>query len=135
MGLANKSFGELISITARDVHPPLYYMIVKLFLMVSRMFGMNYPPVAVAKLASVLPFFFCLLYGATRVRRHFGLLAAGLFSFLILSMPQLGGYTVEVRMYGYGLFFVTAGMLHAYELAVREEGSPNSMWDWAALFL
>lgn len=32
MGLAVQPLGELISITARDVHPPLYYMIVKLFL-------------------------------------------------------------------------------------------------------
>jgi len=137
MGLAGQSFGELISITARDVHPPLYYIIVKYFLMLTRLFGVDtkavpaegwhlasagYLPVVAAKLASVLPFFLCLLYGATKVRRHFGLLAAGLFGFLILSMPRLGEYTVEVRMYGYGLFFVTAGMLHAYELTLDEKG-------------
>ena len=79
--------------------------------------------VAAAKLASVLPFFLCLLYGAGKVRRHFGLLAAGLFGFLLLAMPQLGGYTVEMRMYGYALFFVTAGMLHAFELAL------DAVWD------
>lgn len=133
MGLANQSFGELISITARDVHPPLYYIIVKLFLMlfravggkgtVSSAAGLN--PVVVVKLASTVPFVLCLCYGAGKVRRHFGLLAAGLFCFLLLSMPALGGYTVEMRMYGYALFFVTAGMLHAYEL-VRDANDPLS---------
>ena len=39
MGLAGQSFGELISVTARDVHPPLYYMIVKLFLMLFQALG------------------------------------------------------------------------------------------------
>lgn len=142
MGLANQSFGELISITARDVHPPLYYMIVKLFLMPVRGLGMEADmlPVA-AKLVSVLPFFFCLFYAATKVRRHFGLLAAGLFGFLLLSMPELGGYTVEVRMYGYGLFFVTAAMLHAYELTLDEQNVSGAdgkrkgdKRNWAALF-
>ncbi len=147
MGLASQPFGELISITGRDVHPPLYYIIVKLFLMLLRGLGAgqwgaaampgsfpaampgSFPAtgtfslVAAAKLASVLPFFLCLLYGAGKVRRHFGLLAAGLFGFLLLAMPQLGGYTVEMRMYGYALFFVTAGMLHAYELAL------DALWD------
>ena len=32
MGLAGQPLGELIAITAADVHPPLYYMIVKVFL-------------------------------------------------------------------------------------------------------
>lgn len=139
MGLASQPFGELISITARDVHPPLYYVIVKLFLIFFRGLGADrwgaafvsgsgqaagpFALVAVAKLASVLPFFLCLLYGAGKVRRHFGLLAAGLFGFLLLAMPQLGGYTVEMRMYGYALFFVTAGMLHAFELAL------DAVWD------
>ncbi len=114
MGLAKSPLDELISITARDVHPPLYYMIVKLFLTVFG--GRMGSEVTVAKLASVLPFFLCLSYALTKVRKYFGMFAAGLFSFLLVTMPQLADYTVEVRMYGWALFFVTAGMLHAYEL-------------------
>lgn len=149
MGLAGQSFGELISVTARDVHPPLYYIIVKLFLMLFQVLGANsgaasasgtyaasglFTPVAVAKLVSVLPFSLCLLYGAVKVRKHFGLLAAGLFAFLVLAMPQLGGYMVEVRMYGYALFFVTAGMLHAYELTLDAD-KKSRIVNWMALSL
>lgn len=118
MGLAGQPLRELISITARDVHPPLYYLIVKLFLNLSGAAeGSIAAQVAAAKTTSVLPFFLCLLYAATKIRKNFGLLAAGLFSFLLLTMPQMADYTVEVRMYGYALFFITAGMIHAYELA------------------
>lgn len=141
MGLANQSCGRLISITARDVHPPLYYLIVKLFLTV---FGANAEnarqiaigqQVAIAKLVSVLPFFLCLLYAGTKVRKHFGMLAAGLFGFLLISMPQMADYTVEIRMYSYALFFVTAGMLHAYELACGEETRKKSYVNWIGLTL
>ena len=41
MGLASQPFGELISITARDVHPPLYYVIVKLFLIFFRVLAIQ----------------------------------------------------------------------------------------------
>lgn len=129
MGLADQSLGELVSITARDVHPPLYYLIVKLFLTITKTAqGTITAQVWAAKLVSVLPFFLCLLYAATKARRHFGMFVAGLFSFLLLTMPQMADYTVEVRMYGYALFFITAGMLHAYELA--EEGKTV---DWIFL--
>lgn len=122
MGLANQSFGELVSITARDVHPPLYYLIVKLFLIISGTAGGSITEqVAVAKLVSVLPFFLCSVYAAAKVRKYFGMLTAGLFNFLLLTMPQMADYTVEVRMYGYAVFFITAGMLHAYELAGIEK--------------
>lgn len=131
MGLADQPFGKLISITARDVHPPLYYMIVKLFQIVfgSIMGGIHL--VVIAKLVSALPFFFCILYAATKVRKHFGMLAAGIFSFLLLSMPQMADYTVEIRMYGYAVFFVMAGMLHAYEV-IHEKRKKNYA-NWIAL--
>ena len=118
MGLANQSCGKLVSITARDVHPPLYYMIVRLFLGISGgLKGDIAYQAAVAKLVSIAPFFLCMIYALTKVRKNFGMLTAGLFCFLLPAMPKLADYTVEVRMYGWALFFVTAGMLHAYELA------------------
>lgn len=132
MGLAVRPLGELISIAARDVHPPLYYMIVKLFLILFGTVG-SADYVVIAKLTSVLPFFLCIVYAATKVRKHFGFFSAGLFAFLVLTMPKLADYTVEVRMYGYALFFITAGMLHAYELACGGENGKRRYGNWAAL--
>ena len=89
MGLADQPRGKLISITARDVHPPLYYMIVKLFVDITGAFSGSIQPVAAAKLVSVLPFLLCDLYGMTLVRKRFGMLTAGLFCFLLSAMPGL----------------------------------------------
>lgn len=133
MGLASQPLGELVAITAKDVHPPLYYMIVKLFLELGKAMGSSMDQVVAAKLVSVLPFFLCFGYAVTKIRKDFGLLCAGLFVFLLLSMPQLAGYTVEMRMYGYALFFITAGMTHAYSLAGDRMDPKKSRWQWAAL--
>ena len=119
LGLANQPLGELISITAGDVHPPLYYMIVKLFLAFGTDSGIG-TQVALAKLASCGFFGLCIVLAAVKIRRNFGLLAAGLFAFLLVSMPQLSGYMVEMRMYGLSVFFLTAGMSIAYELTSQE---------------
>ncbi|MGN0377670.1 MAG: hypothetical protein ACI4ED_08545 [Suilimivivens sp.] len=124
MGLANQSCGDLISMTARDVHPPLYYLIVKLFL-TGTAEGDYLHQVVIAKLVSCLPFFLCILFSLYKIRKNFGLLTAGLFSFLVISMPQMADYTVEIRMYGYALLFVTVGMVTACEL-LRE--SRLSRW-------
>lgn len=114
MGFSIGSPKAAVALTARDVHPPLYYLIVNFVL---RLIPHNWAAqVAAAKVVSVVPFFLCLFYAVTKVRKHFGMLTAGLFGFLVISMPQLSFYTVEIRMYGYALFFVTAAMLHAYEL-------------------
>lgn len=137
MGLANRSFCELVSITARDVHPPLYYLIVKLFLTISGTAGGSMTAqVTVAKLVSVLPFFLCFIYAATKVRKYFGMLTAGLFVFLLITMPKMADYMVEIRMYGYTVFFITAGMLHAYELTGmgKIESESGSAKDAGAAF-
>ncbi len=122
MEFAKRSTSELISLTARDVHPPFYYMIVRFFLLMGRSLDFvgdgagQLPPEVLAKLVSVLPFVLLLIYAATTVRKHFGFLAAGIFSFSILTMPQLPEYTTEIRMYSWAIFFVTAALLHGISL-------------------
>lgn len=133
MGLADQSCGKLISVTARDVHPPLYFLIVKFFLSISGTLTGSMHPVVAAKLVSVLPFFLCLLYALTKVRKHFGMMCAGIFSLFLLTMPRMADYTVEIRMYGYALFFILAAMLHAYEL--MQVGKKRKWLDWTALTL
>lgn len=135
MGLAGQPLGELIAITAADVHPPLYYMIVKLFLGSFGTLRSGIEQVILAKLVSTLPFWLCLGYSVTKIRKHFGMFSAGLYFFLLISMPQMADYTVEIRMYGYALFFITAGMLHAYELTGTFANGRKRAFQWGLLTL
>lgn len=135
MGLAGQSLSELTAITAADVHPPFYYMIVKLFLGIFGAEGSGIEQVVIAKLVSVLPFLLCMLYAVTKIRKYFGMFSAGLYFFLLISMPQMAEYTVEIRMYGYAFFFVTAGMLHAYELTEISPNKRKRAFQWIILTL
>lgn len=123
MGLTGHSFQELIGFTARDVHPPFYYMFVKvvrdlfdLLIPSSKIAADTVHAVIVGKICSVIPFVLLIMYALTKIRRNFGLLTAGIFTFCIVTMPQLSQYTTEIRMYSLALFLVTAAFLHAYDI-------------------
>lgn len=116
VGLAEHSYGELVRLTAADVHPPLYYCIVKLFSDLCKLIMPEAGTIIPAKIVSVLPYFILLLYAVTFIRKRFGMFVGGMFLFCVTAMPQLSAYTVEMRMYGWALLFVTAAFLHAYAL-------------------
>ena len=46
VGMIEHSYGDLIGFTARDVHPPLYYCIVKLFVDLCKFASVQISPVA-----------------------------------------------------------------------------------------
>ena len=114
VGMIEHSYGDLVALTARDVHPPLYYFIVKIVVKLCKLIVPVASTVALAKIVSVLPYFVLLIYSVTFIRKRFGIFTGGLFLFCVIAMPQLSAYTVEVRMYSWALLFVTAAYLHAY---------------------
>lgn len=125
VGMIEHSYGDLIALTARDVHPPLYYCIVKLIVELCKLLVPEANIVALTKIISVLPYFILLVYSVTFIRKRFGILTGGLFLFCVIAMPQLSAYTVEIRMYSWALLFVTAAYLHTYGImtCLREEMS------------
>ena len=126
VGMIQHSYGDLITFTARDVHPPLYYCIVKFFVELCKLMVPNASSVVVAKIVSVLPYFILLLYSVTFIRRRFGIFTGGVFMFCVIAMPQLSAYTVEVRMYSFALLFVTAAFLHAYGIVTGTRGAVSN---------
>ena len=123
VGMIEHSYGDLIAFTARDVHPPLYYCIVKFVLELCKLISAQANAVVIAKVVSVLPYFILFAYSATFIRRRFGIFTGGLFMFCAIAMPQLSAYTVEVRMYSFALLFVTAAFLHAYGTITAESAT------------
>lgn len=128
MEFSARPVSELVSLTARDVHPPLYYIILRLLTLLMKQLGVigtqngQLTVETAAKLISILPFVILLGYAMTTARKRFGIVAAGLFSFAIITMPQLPEYTTEIRMYSWAILFVTAALLHAFALV-------QDVWD------
>lgn len=110
------SYKEIVALTGKDVHPPLYYWYLKLFHDIGKVLVPAASSIVLCKLASMLPFVGIFVYTLTAIRKNFGLHTAGLFWFLVMTMPQISNYTVEIRMYSLALFFITAAFVHSCEL-------------------
>lgn len=116
IGMIEHSYGEFIHFTAQDVHPPLYYGITKGIVDLCKLIIPAADTIITAKIVSVVPYYLLLIYALVFLRKRFGAFTAGTFLFCVITMPQMSAYTVEIRMYGWALFFVTAAFFHAYEI-------------------
>lgn len=112
------SFAEMFQITAEDIHPPLYYVVLRLFSMI---FGTS---VFALKMVSVAFTGLVMLLGITKVCKYWGGYAAFFFNLAVGLGAQFTFYSVNIRMYSMSLFFVTWCALLAYEL-IRGEGGHN----------
>lgn len=105
INFSNYSFGEIARMTANDVHPPLYYWIVKILVMI---FGAT---ASVYRLASWIAYVALLLISLTYIRKDYGV--GGSFLFItfasILGAPAV--QSVEARMYECAILFVLIAFL------------------------
>ncbi len=107
--LLHADFAGIIHGTASDVHPPLYYLIAKCFVLV---FGSS---LLSLKIVSIIPMLLCMTWGAAIVWKRFGFHTALAFDFLLGVIPCTMEYAVQVRMYSWAIFFITFMGLWAYE--------------------
>lgn len=117
------NFKDIINTTARDVHPPLYYLIAKIFVLI---FGYSVPAV---KIASVIPIILTMILGATLLDKYFGEkspLIPTLFILLMAFAPNFLHMSYELRMYSWGLFFVSFSALAAYGIYLEGFTLKNS---------
>lgn len=108
------SFSEIWKITAADVHPPLYYFMLKLFI------GIFGDSLFVMRIFSNLGVMACCLLGIFPIRRLFGDKVMFSFVLLMILMPVNQYLGVEIRMYSWAMFFVLACAVYAYEVFQKE---------------
>lgn len=112
--LARHSWGELVSLTAQDVHPPLYYLILKALCMLPDALWPGLYTVC-CQIVSLLAYAGALLAAGLWGGRLFGA-RNGLLAVVCLGcMPSVMDYATEARMYSWGLLFVLLGALCAVE--------------------
>ena len=99
---------QIIAATADDVHPPLYYLMLKVFISI---FGDS---MITYKLFSIVPLILCYILAGTRIKRYWGNNTAILFIFFINAIPSLLEYVVQIRMYSWAMFWVTWAAVSAF---------------------
>jgi uncharacterized membrane protein len=91
-----------------DLHPPLYYLGLRLF---TGLFGLN----AISlRLFSVLGVLSTILLGYFAGQRVFGKQGALYFCLMLISIPMLAAYSHQARMYTWAAFSVTGVFIYSY---------------------
>lgn len=111
----NHSFAEIWSIGGHDVHPVFYYWMLKI---VSLIFGNK---ILCYRLLSVLSIALLGILGYTHIRKDFGEKVGAVFSLLVYTFPLNIVYAVEIRMYGWAMFFVMVMAIYAYRIFVNKK--------------
>ncbi len=122
----NHTFQEIWSITGHDVHPPFYYWMLKI---VSMIFGNN---ILCYRLLSVISIAILGILGLTHIRKDFGEKVGAIFSLLVFILPVNIMYASEIRMYGWGMLFVTIMAIYAYRIYTGKSTIKN--WIIFAIF-
>jgi hypothetical protein len=91
--LTRFSFGDIWSLTAADVHPPLYYFLLKIWsgIFGSTDFGMRFMSVMFGAIA--------IVFAWAWLKRRFGIKIAVFATLLMALSPMLIRYGQEMRMY------------------------------------
>lgn len=108
INLVRHSVARLWDITAHDVHPPLYYILLKIYTFVAG------ESVVALRIFSALPVIGCMLVGCTLIRKDFGDKAAFFFLLTLLLLPVTQYTASEIRMYSLAMLFVLLSAIYAY---------------------
>ncbi len=115
VGMIYRDFGDIVTITSRDVHSPLYYILLKMFY-----FFPGMQSLISTRLFSWLFMCLYLIVGGRICRKLYDRKVE--FYWLLLSgfMPAMLIQATNARMYAMALFFVTLSSYLAYSLYKEE---------------
>lgn len=108
--LAKMNIHELISATAEDVHPPLYYIILRIFYLVFGDHGYTY------HFVSAILVIIMIIFAATIIKKKYGMGISLLFIILTTFLDSCFSYNLEIRMYSMANLFVFLCFWYGVEL-------------------
>lgn len=115
INMAKMTFSQMITTTASDVHPPLYYILLQVFYHIFGNFGWVYHS------ATLFTYAILLIVSITWLKRKFGIGATTLFitfaSFLYNAME----FNLEVRMYSMAELFVLLSFFMLYLILTEQK--------------
>ena len=110
IGLANHNFIDIWKIGGADVHPILYYYLLRI---INLIFSDN---LIVYRLFSVVPIVILGILGLTHISKDFDKKTGFIFTFFIFFTGAVACYTNQIRMYTWCLLFVSVLAIYAYRI-------------------
>ena len=129
MTITGLPVADIITVTAGDVHPPLYYLMAKVVVEISNALGLDV--LFNLKLLTILAFVLITVISATVIRKQYGWLSAGIFAFALSVMADFSRYHIIARMYSWTILFILVAFL-AFGNIINKRDVKKS---WAVLTL
>lgn len=106
--MLNGTFSDFYPKFKNDLHPPLYYLGLRLY---TALFGLSTTSL---RTFSVLGILSTLLLGYFAGQRVFGKQGALYLCLMLISVPMLAVYSHQARMYSWAAFSITGVFLYSY---------------------
>ncbi len=134
VGMAERTFKEIWNIGGHDVHPVLYYWMLKIVSLVTSAWGLTslVGKIMVYRIFSVIPIAILGILGYTHIKKDFGEKTGIIFSFLTFFLPECIIYANEIRMYSWAILSVTTLGVYAYRLRLPENSNRKN---WVIFFI
>ena len=113
LAMIKHGFGDILKITAEDVHPPLYYFGLKLFC------SLGGDVLIMSKIFSIIPLVLMMIMGYFQLGKMFDKKTALAFVMMVALMPLYHSFSVEIRMYTWASLSVFGCGIFAYR-AIKE---------------
>lgn len=119
VGIANQNLIDIWKIGGHDVHPVLYYWMLR---------GVNiltHGSILAYRLFSTLPIIILGILGYTHIKKDFGEKTGILFSFFSYFLPMMAVYANQIRMYSWAILIVTILAIYAYRIYLGNSSKKN----------
>lgn len=119
VGIANHTFVDIWKIGGHDVHPVLYYWMLRIVNLLTNGSVLAY------RLFSALPIALLGLLGYTHIKKDFGEKTGLFFSFFSYFLPMMAVYANQIRMYSWAIYIVTVLAIYTYRIYLGESTKKN----------
>ena len=119
VAIANHSMKEIWTIGGNDVHPVLYYWMLRIVCLLTGGSILAY------RLFSTIPIILLGLIGITHIRKDFGEKTGLLFTFITLFIPMSAVYANQIRMYSWAILILTLFFIYSYRIYKGNETIKN----------
>ncbi len=119
VGIANQNLIDIWKVGGHDVHPVLYYWMLRIVCILTNGSVMAY------RIFSAMAIILLGILGYTHIRKDFGEKTGILFSFFTYFLPMMAVYANEIRMYSWALLIVTILAIYSYRIYKGESTIKN----------
>ena len=119
VGMTNKTFTDIWNIGSNDVHPVLYYWMLRIIKVLTNGSIIAY------RIFSAIPIILLGILGITHIKKDFGEKTGIIFSFLSFFTPIIIVFANQIRMYSWAAYVVTILLIYSYRVYKGQDNFKN----------